>query len=71
MFFSSVFMLMIVLVVGIIVLSNFSLFLFYIWLSVIIVSVKTNFFVLGGSNKAEIVNNMCCNGVCSFCVRLV
>ena len=66
--FRSFFMFMIVLVSGIIVLPNCSLFLvFYIWLSNVMVN---NFLILGGSYRTEIVN-ICCNSVYSFSVRLL
>ena len=48
---------MIVLVEGIIVLSNCSLFLiFHIWESIVIVNVCISFIVLGGNDNAEIVS---------------
>lgn len=64
-------MFMVVLVSGIIVLPNCSLFLvFYIWLSIVMVNVETNFLILGGIDKTEIVN-IYCNSVYSFSVRLL
>ena len=35
----------------------------------VIVSVRVNFFVFGGSDKDDIVR-ICCNGVFRFCVRV-
>ena len=54
-FFKSFFM--IVILGGIIALSNCSLCLvFHIWQSIVVVNVRTNFVVLSGNDKAEIVN---------------
>ena len=48
---------MIVILGGIIALSNCSLCLvFHIWQSIVVVNVRTNFVVLSGNDKAEIVN---------------
>ena len=64
-------MFIIVLVVGMIVLSNCSLFLvFQIWVSIVTVNGKTSFFVLDGSDNADIVN-ICCNGVYSLFVMFL
>ena len=64
-------MFIIVLVVGMIVLSNCSLFLvFQIWVGIVTVNVKTSFFVLDGSDNADIVN-ICCNGVYSLFVMFL
>ena len=70
MFFSSFLILIIMLVAGMIASSNCSLFLdFHMWVSIVSVSVRVNFFVFGGSDKDDIVR-MCCNGVFCFCVRV-
>ena len=61
---------MITLVVGMIVLSNCSLFLvFHMWVSIVVVSVSVSFFVFGGSDKGDIVR-ICGNGAFCFCVRV-
>ena len=58
-------------IVGVIVLSNFGLFfVFHIWVSIVMVNVRTSFLVLGSSDNADIIN-ICCNGVYSFLVRFL
>ena len=65
MFFKLYFTFIIVLVGGIVVLSNCSLFLvFRIWESIAIVNVSTTFLVLGGHDNAKIVNMCCSEAVC-------
>ena len=67
----SFFMFIIALVVGIIVLTNCSLFLvFHVWVSIVTVNVRTSFLVLGDSDNPDNVN-ICCNGGYSFFVRLL
>ena len=43
---------------------------FHIWVSILMVNVRTNFLVLVGSDNSDIVN-ICCNGVYYFFVRLL
>ena len=51
---------------GMIVLSSCGLFLvFHVWVSIVMVNVRTNFLVLVGSDNGDIVN-ICCNGVYYF-----
>ena len=67
MFFSSILILVITLVAGMIVSTNCSLFLvFHMWVSIVVVSVRVSFF--GGSDKDDIVR-ICCIGAFCFCVR--
>ena len=64
-------MFIIALVVGMIVLSNCSLFfVFQIWVSIVTVNVKISFLVLDGNDNAGIVN-ICCKGVYSLFVKLL
>ena len=64
-------MLMIVLVLGMMVSSNYSRFLvFQICVNIVVVSVSTSFLVFDGSDMADIVR-ICCIGVYSFCIRFL
>ena len=70
MFFSSILILVITLVAGMIVSPSCSFFLvFHMWVSIVVVSVRVSFFVFGGSDKDNIVR-ICCTGAFCFCVRV-
>ena len=63
--------LIIVFVLSIIVSSNCNRFLvFQIYVSIVMVSVSTSFFVFDGNDRAD-MDRTCCNGVYSFCARFL